>query len=76
MYVCMYREKLYKYIALMGSFFQWPGTSGFNPNSSHTNDLKMVLDTSLLNNYRYKARIKGKVEQSRERRSALFFTLE
>ncbi len=31
---------------------------------------KMVLDTSLLNNQQYKQRIKGKVEQSRERSSA------
>ena len=33
--------------------------------------LKMVLDTSLLNTQQYKVRIKGKVEQSRERSSAL-----
>ena len=44
--------------------------SGFNPRSSHTKDL-MVLDTSLLNTRHYKVRIKGKVEQSRERSSAL-----
>ena len=33
--------------------------------------LKMVLDTSLLNTQQYKVRIKGKVEQSWERISAL-----
>ena len=33
--------------------------------------LKMVLDTSLLNTQHYKVGIKGKVEQSRERSSAL-----
>ena len=33
--------------------------------------LKMVLDSSLLNNQQYKVRIKGKVEKSRERRSDL-----
>ena len=33
--------------------------------------LKMVLDTSLLNTHQYKVCIKGKVEQSRERSSAL-----
>ena len=33
--------------------------------------LEMVLDTSLLNTQQYKVRIEGKVEQSRERRSAL-----
>ena len=32
---------------------------------------KMVLDASLLNTQHYKVRIKGKVEQSRERSSAL-----
>ena len=31
----------------------------------------MVLDTSLLNTQQYKVRIKGRVEQSRERSSAL-----
>ena len=37
--------------------------------------LKMVLDTSLLNTQHYKVYIKGKVEQSRERSSALPYTL-
>ena len=32
---------------------------------------KMVLDTTLLNTQHYKVRIKGKVEQSRERSGAL-----
>ena len=36
-----------------------------------TKKKKMVLDTSLLNTQQYKVRIKGKVEQSRERSSAL-----
>ena len=36
--------------------------------------LKMVLDTSLLNTQKYKVCIKGKVEQSRERSSALPYT--
>ena len=34
----------------------------------------MVLDTSLLNTQQYKVRIKGKVEQSREKSSALPYT--
>ena len=38
--------------------------------------LKMVLDTSLLNTQHFKVRIKGKVEQSRERSSALPYTSE
>ena len=37
--------------------------------------LKMVLDTSFLNTQQYKVRIKGKIEQSRERSSVLPYTL-
>ena len=37
--------------------------------------LKMVLDTSLLSTQQYKVRIESKVEQSRERSSALPYTL-
>ena len=36
--------------------------------------LKMLFDTSLLSTQQYKVRIKGKVEQSRERSSALPYT--
>ena len=36
---------------------------------------KMVLDAALLNTQHYKVSIKGKVEQSREWSSALFYTL-
>ena len=36
--------------------------------------LKMILDTSLINTQQYRVRIKGKVEQSRERSSALPYT--
>ena len=35
----------------------------------------MVLDASLLNTQHYKVRIKGKVEQPREKSSALPYTL-
>ena len=37
--------------------------------------LKMVFDTALLNTQQYKVRIKGKVEKSRERSSALPYIL-
>ena len=47
------------------------GRPGFNPRSSHTKDFEIVLDTALLNTQQYKVCIKGKVEQSRERSSAL-----
>ena len=50
---------------------QSPGRPGFNPRSSHTKDSKMVLDAALVNTQHYKVRIKGKVEQSSERSSAL-----
>ena len=36
--------------------------------------IKMVLDTSLVKTQKYKVCIKGKVEQSRERSSALLDT--
>ena len=39
-----------------------------------TKTLKMVLDANLLSPQHYKVRIKGKVEKSRESRSALPFT--
>ena len=35
---------------------------------------KIVLDVALLNTQHYKVRIKGKVEQSRELKSALSYT--
>ena len=50
---------------------KYGGRPEFNPRSSHTKDLKMVLDTSLLNSQHYKVRIKGEVEQSKERSGAL-----
>ena len=42
--------------------------------SRHIKDLKMILDTSLLNTQQYKVRIKSKVEQSKEKSSALPYT--
>ena len=51
------------------------GRPGFNSRSCPTKDFKMVLDTSLFNTQLYKVRIKGKIEQSRERNSALHYTL-
>ena len=36
---------------------------------------QMVFDAALLNTQHYKVGIKGKVEQSRERTSTLFYTL-
>ena len=66
----------YRLICLVGRMFANDyERPGFNPRSSHTKDFKMVLDTSLLSTLQYKVRMKGKVEQSRERSSILPNTL-
>ena len=52
-------------------FAKGPGDLGSNPSHVIPKTLKMVLDTSLLNTKQYKVHIKGKVEQSWERSSAL-----
>ena len=51
-------------------FTNSPGDRGSIPDRVIPNTLKMVLDT-LHNTQQYKVHIKGKVEQSRERNSAL-----
>ena len=56
-------------------FANGPGDQGSIPGRVIPNTLKMVLDTFLLNTQQYKVRIKGKVEQSRERSSAFSYTL-
>ena len=59
-------------ISLVGRVFaNGPGDLGLIPGRVIPKTLKMVLDTALP----YKVRIKGKVEQSRERSSALPYTL-
>ena len=50
---------------------QWSERPGFNPRSSHTKDSKMVLHATSPNTQHYKVWIKGKVEQSWEKSSAL-----
>ena len=52
-------------------FANGQGDLGSIPGHVIPKTLKMVLDTSLLNAQQYKVRIKSKVEQSRERSSAL-----
>ena len=47
------------------------GDLGSTPGRVLPKTLKVVLDTFLLNTWQYKVRIKGKVEQSKERSSAL-----
>ena len=51
-----------------------PGDRGSIPGQVIPKTLKMVLDTTLLNTQHYKVRIKGAVEQSRVRSSALRLT--
>ena len=64
------------FIGLVGRVFtKGLGDLGSIPGHVIPKTLKMVLDTFLLNTQQYKARIKGKVEQSRERRSGLPYTL-
>ena len=56
-------------------FANGPGDLGSIPGRVIPKTQKMVLDASLLNTQHYKVRIKGKVEQSRERSSALPYIL-
>ena len=62
------------YIHLVGRVFaNGPGDLGSIPGHVIPKTLKMILDT-LFNTQQYKVRIKGKVEQSRERSSAFPYT--
>ena len=63
---------IYIYIYM---FANRPGDLGSIPGQVIPKTQKMVLDASLLNTQHCKVRIKGKVEQSRERSSALPNTL-
>ena len=61
-------------IGLVGRVFaNCPGDLGLIPGHVIPKTLKMVLDTTGINTPQYKVRIKGKVEQSRERCSALLY---
>ena len=55
-------------------FANGPGDQGSMPGRVISKTLKMVLDTSLINAQHYRVRIKGKVEQYRERSCALPYT--
>ena len=52
-------------------FVNGPGDQGSIPGRVIPKTQKMVLDAALLSTQHYKVRIKGKVEQSRERSGAL-----
>ena len=55
-------------------FANGPGGRSSIPGRVIPKTQKMVLDAALLNTQYYKVGIKGKVEQSRERSSALPYT--
>ena len=55
-------------------FTSGPGDRGSILGRVKPKTQKKVLDDALLNTQHYKVRIKGKVEQSRERSSALTYT--
>ena len=55
-------------------FANGPRDLGSIPGRVIPKTFKMVLDTSLLNTQQYKVRIKGKVEQYKERSSAFPYT--
>ena len=63
-----------KMMTRIGVFANGSGDLGSILGRVIPNTLKMVLDTSLLNTQQYKVCIKVKVEQSRERSSALLYT--
>ena len=52
-----------------------PGELGSIPGRVTPKTQKMILDASLLNTQHYMVRIKGKLQQSMERSSALPYTL-
>ena len=57
-------------------FTNGPGNQGSIPGQVIPKTQKMVLEATSLNTQHYKVRIKGKVEQSKERSSVLSNTLE
>ena len=70
----MVNETISLIVLVSRVFASGPGDLGSIPGRVIPKNLNMVLDISLLNTQRYKVRIKGKVEQSSERRSALPYT--
>ena len=66
---------VYNYIGLMCIVFtNGPGERGLILGRVIPKTFKMVLDIFLLNTQHYEARFKRKVEQSRDRSSALPYT--
>ena len=76
--IYIYNEKkkyINRLLSLVGRVFaNGPRDLGSIPGGVIPKTVKMILDTSLLNTQQYKVRVKGKVEQSRERSSGLHYT--
>ena len=72
----MHKIKPFQFVNQVGKVFaNGPGDEGSIPGWVIPKTWKkMALDTSFLNTQHYRVRIKGKVEQSRERSSALPYT--
>ena len=68
----MVAKNIYSSIGMIVRVFaNGPGDLGSIPGRVIPKTPKMVLDATLLNTQHYKVRIKGKVEQSRQRGSTL-----
>ena len=75
MVLAFFPSKFTKNLILVGRVFaNGPVELGSILGCDIPKTLKMILDTSLLNTPQYKVGIKGKVEQSKERSSALPYT--
>ena len=72
---CMNLKRVNFLLCQQSGFANGPGDLGSLPGRVIPKTKKMVLDASLLNTQHYKVWIKGKVEQSRGRSSALPYTL-
>ena len=71
----LFKNLYWHLIGLVGRVFtNGPGYLGSIPSRVIPKTLKLVLDTTLLNTQQYKVRIKGKVEQFRERSSTLLYS--
>ena len=69
--LCEFAEGLILHFPSGLSVHQCLERPGFNFRLSHAENSNMVLDTSLINTQHYNLRIKGKVEQSKERSCTL-----
>ena len=75
-YIYIYIYIYNRSICPMGSVFaNGQGDCSSIPGQVISKTQKMILDDSLLNTQHYKVRIKGKVEQSRERSTIHSYTL-